>query len=79
MPEYKKQHWLSKSYLKNFVINGSKLIYRFDGNRFHKVPYKSQCFKKHFYSSKNCREAEKEFWEIEKDFPKYIYYENPKL
>jgi len=72
MPEYKKQHWLSKSYLKNFVINGSKLIYRFDGNRCHKVPYKSQCFKKHFYSSKNCREAEKEFWEIEKDFPKYI-------
>lgn len=74
MTQYIRQHWLPKSYLKNFKIKRyiKSTVYRFDGEKSIPVPVKSQCFKKHFYSSKNRKEAEKEFWKIEKDFPKYV-------
>ncbi len=75
MPEYQKQHWLPKSYLKLFRIPipyKKDYIYRFDGIIYHQVPVASQCFKKYFYSSSERESAEKEFWNIENDFIKLV-------
>jgi hypothetical protein len=56
MPQFKKQHFLTKKYLERFAQDD--YVYSFDGNRQRHVPYKDQCQKPYFYSKKQAHFVE---------------------
>ncbi|MEM9226806.1 MAG: DUF4238 domain-containing protein, partial [Verrucomicrobiota bacterium] len=72
MPEYKKQHYVPKFYLRKFT-NNDRLINLFNidtESAVHGASLKHQCYKEYFYDKDGT--MENMFQLIERDFSKLI-------
>lgn len=74
---YKRQHWLAKSYLKNFAIDPTvksrnARVWKFDGEAHDHVRLENECSSFYFYTKANAKESEAGFQILEDDFIAFL-------
>jgi hypothetical protein len=74
MAKYKRQHFITRQYLREFSVN--KLVYIYNGRDHKPIPYESQCQSDYFYSKRNAEEVESTFSQGENLLLSFI--RNPK-
>ena len=75
MADYKKQHWLPKTYLRQFKSNSIEIdkIYLLSNTKIQKeIPLDNQCQKPYTYSSEKPEEAESKFKFIEENWTETV-------
>ena len=72
MPEFKKQHYLPRVYLRAWARAEDKHVFWHNESQGRWVPYGDQCQKPNFYSKDRAQEAESEMWSYETSWGRFL-------